>query len=443
MILQLLAVSATIVIFLLALDKVPLRYNLRNLTLRYRATAAIVLAFILVISLLVVMLAFVNGVRRLALGSGQPGNVLVLAYGATDEVYSKLNVVDLAEVEHLPAIEHGADGKILASRETYLVVNQPIAKPTPGLPKYRFLQLRGVDDPLLSAQVHKLRLQPGGKWFSSAGVEELPAEPRTLAIQTLLGEGAARELAHYRTPEQLATARRLQQLDVGDVFALSDRTCIVVGIIGSTSSTFGSEIWAKRSVIGPLFGKDAVTSVVLRTRDDATARQLKDFLNSEYKTACVAAQVETDYYASLADTNQQFLTAVIVVTLVMASGGVVGVMDTMFAATSQRVKDIGVLRVLGYSRWQILVCFLLESLVIATVGGLVGCALGMLANGWTATSTVAAHYGGGKEVVFRLVVEPQTLAVGFLLALIMGFLGGLLPAWSAMSLRPLKSLVLR
>jgi putative ABC transport system permease protein len=115
-------------------------------------------------------------------------------------------------------------------------------------------------------------------------------------------------------------------------------------------------------------------------------------------------------------------------------------MNTMFAAISQRIKDIGVLRLLGYARWQILVSFLLESLAIALVGGALGCALGSLSDGWSATSMMAGSGGGGKSVVVQLAVSPDILATGLLLTLVMGLLGGLLPALSAMRMKPLEAL---
>src|SRR5262249_49515143 len=124
----------------------------------------------------------------------------------------------------------------------------------------------------------------------------------------------------------------------------------------------------------------------------------------------------------------------------MAVGGIFGVMNTMFAAISQRVKDIGVLRILGYARWQILTSFLLESLVIALVGGLLGCALGSLCHGISATSIVGSGQGFGKTVIFRLTVDAGTISTGVLLTLFMGLLGGLLPSLSAIRLRPLESM---
>ena len=123
----------------------------------------------------------------------------------------------------------------------------------------------------------------------------------------------------------------------------------------------------------------------------------------------------------------------------MAFGGVMGVMNTMFAAISQRMKDIGVLRLLGYGGWQILISFLFESMLIALIGGLLGCAIGFLSNGFSMTSVVS-NGPGAKAVVFRIVVDAGVLGIGLALSLMMGFFGGLLPAQSAIRLKPLDSL---
>jgi ABC-type antimicrobial peptide transport system permease subunit len=115
-------------------------------------------------------------------------------------------------------------------------------------------------------------------------------------------------------------------------------------------------------------------------------------------------------------------------------------MNTMFAAISQRTGDIGVLRLLGFARWHVLVAFLLESLTIGLLGGLLGCALGSMADGWNATSIVGGTHGGGKSVVLQLAISPDIIAGGILLTLAMALLGGLLPAISAMRLKPLEAL---
>ncbi len=441
MVWKLAGAAAGLILLLLAINRVPLRYTLRNLTVRWKTTALTGLAFTLVIAVLVVMLAFVNGMQKLTDGTGQPGNVLVMADGATDESFSNLIAGDLAEIENLPQVQRDPQtGQPLASRETYLIVNQPLPHASPQGPQRRFLQTRGIENPLLAAKVHGIELLPGGSWFSEAGVQEVPNSAGAPAVQAVLGEGVAHELAADRTPAERAAARTPDRLDVGETFRIGERWWIVTGIMKTSGSTFNSEVWAKQSLIGPLFGKSNFTTLLLRTPDAETARKLKDYLTNDYKKVAVNAQVEREYYASLSETNQQFTWAIGFITVIMAIGGVFSVMNTMFAAISQRIKDIGVLRLLGYARWQILVSFLLESLVIALVGGLVGCALGSLTDGCTASSIVTGNSGGGKFVVMELSVDAKVWAVGFFLTLLMGGIGGLLPALSAMRLRPLEAL---
>ena len=152
------------------------------------------------------------------------------------------------------------------------------------------------------------------------------------------------------------------------------------------------------------------------------------------------ATTEPEYYSKLGEASEQLLGAIFMVAIIMAVGGVFGVMNTMFAAIAQRASDIGVLRILGFARWQILASFMLESLAIALIGGLLGCVLGYLVNGVSASTMVGSNDGVPKSVIFEMVVDPNTLALGLLFTLIMGAVGGLLPAWTAMRLRPLESL---
>ncbi len=463
-----LAIAAVLLLGLLAVGKIPLSYNFRNLTVRWLTTLLTAAAFTLVVGLLIVMMAFVHGMKRLTEETGQPGNVIVLSDGATDEVISNLTIGDLSEIENLPQVVR-QDGRPMASRETYLVALQVLPGSDGQRPKRRFLQVRGIDDPQLTAAVHNLELLPGGHWLSEAGVQDAPAGDRpdcrgdcpdfranengTVPLtagttknaaaaplfQAVLGEGVATELARSRTPTERAKAKNPRRLDVGDTFQLRDAAWIVVGILKSAGSTFNSEIWAKRDLAASLFGKNSYTTLVLRTADARSAQKLKDFLSKDYKKAAVTALVETEYYKSLSETTAQFSWAIGFLAIWMSVGGIFGVMNTMFAAISQRTKDIGVLRLLGYARWQILVSFLLESLVIALVGGLLGCLLGSLTDGYTVTSLVGGH-GGGRSVVFELSVSPTIIAVGILLTLLMGLLGGLLPALSAVRLKALDAL---
>jgi hypothetical protein len=525
------------------LRKVPFSYNLRNVVVRWKTTALTAVAFTLVVALLTAMLGFVNGMYRLTANSGVPSNVIVLADGATDELFSNLGYGDIKQIETERPVAYDEDGKTkLASWEVYVVVNQPIltrrcpecgalvpvdrlgrnlmphapreqtfrdklARPAarwtaagsaaglallalaglalggalrrrPGLSGLatagaaaaglalglalvhsaslpwlpvptgpecegsgadvtgargrRFLSVRGVEDAVTSGKVHGLPLHEGGSWFSAAGVRALPGSATgEQAVECVIGEGLSRELG----PDQGKAA-----LAVGDVFELGPRKWVVTGILQSAGSTFDSEVWAKFGMIKDYFGKNTYTTCVLRTADARAAAAFAKDLTANYKKPAVKAQTEPEYYSSLNATNQQFLYAIAVVVVIMAIGSVFGVMNTMFAAISQRTKDIGVMRILGYTRWQVLASFFMEALALAVIGGVLGCALGSLCHGLSATSNIASGPGGGKSVVIRLIVDGWVLSIGMGFALFMGCVGGLVPALSAMRLGALESL---
>jgi ABC-type lipoprotein release transport system permease subunit len=419
--------------------RVPLSYNFRNLLVRWRTTALTGLAFTLVVALMTVMLAWVNGMYALTKGSAIPGNVLVLADGATDEVFSDLGYGDigtLANRDYVKRVKVRVGDKEeevpMVSWELYQVVNQQIANATAGGRTSRFVQVRGVEEPAISGMIHELKLHDGGKWFDEgAGVQAVEGGGNEQYVQGVLGEGLARELGHDIGKPSLVP---------GDTFALGPRKWVVVGVMKSAGKTYDSEVWGKRKLVGEMLRKDTRSTAVIRVKDGLEAAQVAKDMTADFKSPAISARTETDYFESLNDNNKMFLYAIIGVTVVMGIGGMFGVMNTMFAAIAQRTRDIGVMRILGYARWQILVSFFLESLILAVVGGLLGCAIGSFANGLSATSQLVGSQGGGRSVMLKLVVDARILATGLGFSLLMGCLGGLLPALSAIRLRPLESL---
>lgn len=415
---------------LAAIGKVPVSYNVRNLVVRWKTTIMTALAFTSVVALMTVMMAFVNGLYSLTENSGQPGNVVVLSSGSNDEGFSNLAFDDVRNVERMPGIVSDSEGDRMVSKEIFVVGNQQIPVAPGEKPRRRFVQIRGIENPQIAGKVHGLKLQPGGQWFSEAGVEQGQGDSGQNLIQAVMGNGLAAEMGR-----DLGTS----PLSVGDTFSLADRTWKVTGLLDSGGSTFDSEIWAKRQIAGEYFGKPAsYSSLIVRADGETAATALAEAVKGSKETA-LNALTEKEYYSNMAETSRTFLYAIVIVALIMGVGGVFGVMNTMFAAISQRSKDIGVLRILGYQRGQILISFLLESLVLALVGGLLGCLLGLVADGWTARSIISGG-GGGKFVVLKLVVSREILATGLLLSLFMGALGGFIPAVSAMRLRALESL---
>ncbi len=448
-------------VVLLFIGSVPLNYNLRNVRVRWKTNAMTALAFMAVVGLLSFLMAFVNGMNNLTQNTGVPANVFVLSDGATDEVFSNLAYGDLNNVERVQAdelqvLDSAGKAKLddsekelwkpisalgikkttrngkpayLASKETYYSINMVVQNVVPE--KRRFVQLRTLDDGPISGEVHNVEFLPGGRWFSEVGVNN------ESQIECVLGEGVARTIGEDYGKKTLV---------VGDVFKLGDSDWVVSGIMKSEGTTFGSEIWAKRidRIFKP-FGKDSFTTLVLRSEKESleASRAIANYLSKRYTQQKLKAFAEPDYYAELTKTNNTFLVAIIIVCIVMAIGGVFGMMTTMFASIAQRIRDIGVLRLLGFKRWQVMVSFMLESLTIALIGGLAGVVLAwFFADGRSAVSTLSGGGGGpgGKSVALKIVVSTEVMAMGLLFALAMGRLGGLVPALSAMQKKILDSL---
>jgi ABC-type antimicrobial peptide transport system permease subunit len=415
---------------------VPFRYNLRNLQARWKTSLVTGVAFALVVALLTIMLAFVKGMERLTEGTGQPGNIIVLSEGAIDEAFSNLppsiSILQLpSDIQSMVRRDQDADGKsskFWAVKEVYIFANQELPPSGTGEERERLLQMRGVDDPIMAGKVHGVELEQG-QWFSPSGLNNQGE------YQIVLGHGMAKVFGQDKGTGPVGP---------GETITIGPRNWRVAGVMKPSNSVFASEVWAKDDFVARYFGnlKDGsmtYNSMVLRLKDPALAGKAAEQIKKIRTEQTFTAIPETAYYAKQSQTSQQFLDAIKVVAMIMAFGGILGIMNTMFAAISQRTKDIGVLRLLGFSRWQVLRSFLLESVVVAFLGGLLGCGLGLLADGWTATSLVTAQ-GSERIVVLRLAVDGRTLAIGMLFALVIGSVGGLIPALIAMRLRPLDSL---
>ena len=443
---------------LLLIGRVPLAYNLRNVSVRWKTNALTAFAFACVVGLLSFLLAFVNGMNKLTESSGIPGNVFVLSDGATDEVFSNLGYGDLGNVERVRADEEQVfDGngkpKLEGGQEQWR------AEPAGGHQERAGGRAGGVlveQGDVLLGEHGGAQEQPAavratadarGRGRRRQGPQRGTARRRAVVapvgvddqsrIECVLGAGIAKTLAEDAGKPTLAP---------GDTFDMGDMTWAVTGVMRSEGTTFGSEIWAKKfDRITKPFGKEKYTTLVMRTEQDTkeASRLFANYLNKKYTQEKLKAFSEPDYYAELTKTNNTFLICVLVVCIVMAVGGVFGMMTTMFASIAQRIRDIGVLRLLGFKRWQVMVSFLLESLAVALIGGAAGILIAWaLADGRAATSTLSGGGGGpgGKSVALTISVDAQVMALALLFTLVMGRLGGLVPAMNAMRMKILDSL---
>ena len=182
------------------LGKVPINYSLRNLIVRWRTTLLTSLAFTLVIGLMIVMMAFVNGMSRLTEQSGQPGNVIVLSDGAIDELFSNFKYTETSDVDRQPAVQRDENGHPICSRETYLVAIQDTGTMKDNRPQRRLVQLRAIEDPEMAVSDSRPRIVSGREvvFRSRRANHSGKTEGNPEAIQAVLGEGIAREMGRDR-----------------------------------------------------------------------------------------------------------------------------------------------------------------------------------------------------------------------------------------------------
>jgi putative ABC transport system permease protein len=380
---------------------IPFAYSHRNLRVRWKTTLMTASGFTLVVAALVVMLAFVNGLRAVCAVTGQPENVMVLSRGNADEVLSQLDRRTVSQIKDDPGISRDASGEQLVSTELFCAVNQRVDETNDT----QSLQVRGIQS--IALKVHSQVKLIEGRMFRP-GQGEL-----------ILGRAVQKNL----------------NLAIGDPVSVGRKTWRVAGVFSAAGAVFESEIWTDLDELASLFRRDAAfSSVVLRTPSAATAQQVAARLSSSRQMA-IDAQTEPEYYLKQSKQTEALRAAGITVAIFMGIGAVFGVTNTMFAAIGQRTGDIAVMRLLGFRKHEILMSFLLEALLIALIGGVLGSALGYSVNGLTVNSALSS-----KSVAFAFFVDGPSLAIGLLFTLVLGVLGGLLPALTAMRIDPLQSL---
>jgi len=380
---------------------VPVSYNYRNLLVRWKTTLMTASGFLLVVTALIIMLAFVNGVQTVCTSSGQPENIIVLKQGNFDEVLSQMDRRLVSQIEATPGVLRNAVGRPLASRELFMVLTQWNEQSG----EYHRLQARGVEP--VAMEVHQQVNVAEGRMF------------RRNSREVIVGIGFARS----------------QRIAPGDTLALGQWEWDVVGVFSAAGSAFESEIWCNLGQLAGLFHREGIySSVVLRTAGETAADHALEYLEDN-RAVAVSAQKETDYYRQQAEQMNVIRTGAIVIAIFMAVGAIFGVTNTMFAAIGERSKDIAVMRLLGFKRSEIVLSFLMETLLLALIGGTLGALLGCAINGLTLNTAL-----GAKSVAFAFKINGTILAIAAVFTLIMGMIGGLLPALSAMRIRPLEAM---
>jgi putative ABC transport system permease protein len=219
-------------------------------------------------------------------------------------------------------------------------------------------------------------------------------------------------------------SNRFQSAKLGDSITIGNSQWSVVGIIDAAQTAYDSEIWGNYSEIAQAFDRPVYSSLLVRVADPAAVDDVRTRI-AEDRRVRLDVFGEKEYFENQTASAIPIRVLAYLVAVIMAIGSCFAVMNTMYAATAYRTREIATLRVLGYKRRNILLSFVLESVVLGAIGGIVGCLLAMPINGIT---TGTANFASFSEIVFQFRVTPQLMLQGVAFAAIMGGIGGLLPA---------------
>lgn len=373
---------------------IPIKYNLRNLRVRLTTTVVTASSIALTVGVFVWLTALAVGLRLAIINTGQPLNMIVLRPNSQTEIASQVTQEAFDIIKFLPGIARDSQGNPFASPELVVIINRDRST---GQGRANVV-VRGLS-PVgigLRPQVKLI----AGRWFT-------PGLP---------------ELTVSKTIED-----RFKNTALGDTVRFGKAEWRVVGTFDGSGTAFASEIWCDVNQLKDDYNRVDFSAVTAQTTDSASLAALCSLIRNDRRLQLEATS-ETDYYGSQTRTGQPIRALGILVAFIMSIGSSFAAMNAMYAAVANRFREVGVLRVLGFSKESILISFVLESLLIATLGGIVGCLIALPVN-WVTTGTI--NFATFSEIAFRFRVTPGVLASGVIFSALIGLAGGLLPALRA------------
>jgi putative ABC transport system permease protein len=374
---------------------VPIAYNLRNLIVRKTTTIMTALGIALTVAVLLSILALVNGLRDAFRSTGNPLQVLVLRKGSDAELTSGVNRLAYQDMKFKAGVARTANGEPMVSPELIVLINVPSV----DNPEGSNITVRGVSP--MGIQMREGIKLASGRWFASGKRE------------VVVGKSIATRFPAAKLGEKLAFGRGEWE---------------VVGVMDAGKSAANSEIFADLNLAGADFGRtEGFSSILMRATDPVTVAALVNDLNNDQRLT-VSARTEVDYYEAQTRSGLIIEYLGFFISVIMAVGSGFAAANTMYAAVARRSREIGTLRVLGFSRGSILLSFLGESLLLSVLGGLLGCLLVLPLNGLT---TGMMNFVTFSEVAFSFQITPAIMLAGIGFAMVLGAIGGLFPATSA------------
>jgi putative ABC transport system permease protein len=387
---------------------VPLKYNIRSLRARKIGSLMTVLGVGMVVWASIFAFGLSQGLDRTLEIAADPLDVIVLRKGSTSEAVSAVTEAAAREIKALPGIATDKSGNPLAASE--LVV-------------FAYLPRRGSTQPVN---------------VSVRGVEPMS---RLLRAGMQVVEGRDFKPGLREAVVSRAMSERFQRLGLGDSFKVEGGEFDVVGIFEADGGAVESEIWTDQRVLAQLANRTgAMSSLQFRAVSQEDKQRLVSRIENDEQID-LGATTEEDYYAEQAKQSSLIKVVGYMIAFFLTIGAMFAVSNTMYGAIASRAREIGTLRALGFGRISILTAFLLESLVLCLAGAALGCMAALAVTflfGGIQTGTMNA--GTFTEIAFSFDFGPAVLAKGAILAIVMGIIGGLMPAIRAVRMKVVDAL---
>lgn len=370
----------------------PFSYTLRNLWTRKLTTALTAGGMALVVFVFAAVQMLDTGLRQTLIATGQPDNVHVTRRASGAEISSVVDRAQAAVVETQPEIAIGGNGLRLASKEVVVLITLP--KRDSGVATN--VTTRGV-----GAAAFELRPQlriTEGRTFRPGSAE------------VIVGS---------------SIAQRFEGAAVGSLLRFGGREWRVVGLFEAKGSAYDSEVWTDADQLLQSFRRNAWSAVVARLADPAALQAMKTRLENDPRLT-LDVKAEREFFEDQSKALSNFISYLgLTLSVIFSVGAMIGAMITMYAAVANRTGEIGTLRALGFRRTSILATFLLEAVLLGIVGGIAGLMLASLMQ-FIHISTL--NWQSFSELAFSFTLTPRIIVTSMLFAVLMGVIGGFLPA---------------
>jgi putative ABC transport system permease protein len=377
---------------------VPLSYSIRNLWKRRLTTALTVSGMALVVFVFAAVLMMAEGLQKTLVETGSYDNVVIFRKGSTSEVMSGIDRKQASIVEMLPQVAIGPDGQRLLAKEAVVLIA---------------LQKRGEDKTSSHSNVVVRGVQAGSV---------------ALRPQVKLVAGRMFRMGSSEIIVGNSIAKGFKGVGLQSTLNWGMRTWTVVGIFDAGNTGFSSEIWGDVDQVMQAFRRPVYSMIIFKLIDPASFPRAKTAIESDPRLT-LEAKRETQHYLDQSKMMAKFLRILgLSLTIIFSIGAVIGAMITMYSAVANRIGEIGTMRALGFRRRSILLAFLAESLFLGLIGGMVGL---FLASFMQLITVSTVNFQTFSELAFKFTLTGPIMFQAMAFSLVMGLIGGVLPAFRA------------